>query len=60
MSIVFIVIGVFATLFIALMALALFAIKPDHYTETEEQFNRDEKSKSTVDKDGIAWGDVWP
>lgn len=52
MSTVFIVIGAFTLAFIFLMGLAIFFIKPDHNTESEDQHDRE----TTIDKDGIKWG----
>lgn len=52
MSTVMIVIGAFTLAFIFLMGLAIFFIKPDHNTESEDQHGT-----TTIDKDGIKWGD---
>lgn len=52
MSVVFIVIGSFALAFIFLIGLAIFFVKPDHNTESEDNYG-----ESVVDEDGIKWGD---
>lgn len=59
MTAVFAIIGCFVVTFFLMALIAIFFIKPDHSTESEEQFGSDEKkSKIMVNADGIDWESV--